>query len=116
MFLCFWGSSPCFLVYMVLGFESLFSVNKYSCIFIRKPLSPAWCDRACNPILPGYIPHGEMAGLSGLSHLVAAVGWYADGDTGGKQGKETTTDTGRRRTTTHSPQAGAAAQLAAPEQ
>src|SRR4029434_3746638 len=54
---------------------------------MRKPLSPALCVllTTCNHDPEAYIPHREMAGLSGFSHLVAAVGWYADGDTGWKQ-------------------------------
>src|SRR4029434_810409 len=56
-------------VYMFLGFESLFFVNKYSCIFIRKPLSPTMCVLlpTCNHVPAAYIPHREMAG-SGHFH------------------------------------------------
>src|SRR4029434_2966342 len=53
---------------------------------MRKPLSPALCVllTTCNHDPEAYIPHREMAGLSGLSHLVAVVGCDADRDTGGE--------------------------------
>src|SRR4029434_2882660 len=44
-------------------------VNQYSCLFIRKTLSPALCVllTTCNHDPETYIPHREMAGLSGFS-------------------------------------------------
>ena len=64
------GFSVFSLCLYVLGFYKNPVVNKSSYLFLWKPLSPASCVRACNPILPGYIPHGEMAGSSGLSQGV----------------------------------------------
>ena len=100
------GFSVFSLCWYVLGFYKNPVVNKSSYFYGSHCLLRRVCVPATQ-ILPGYIPHGEMAGASGLSHLVAAVGWYADGDTGGKQGKETATNTGRGGPTSGS--AGAAA-------
>src|SRR4029434_7164184 len=52
---CTWSS---------IGF-SVFSLCLYVLGFYKNPV--ASCVPACNPILPGYIPHGEMAGSSGFS-------------------------------------------------
>ena len=74
LFLWFWGSSPCFLYICFWGSSPCVFVNKYICIFIRKPLSPALCVLmpTCNHDPEAYIPHREMAG-SGHSHRVSGA-------------------------------------------